>query len=650
MHRTGRVILLSLVAAMLLASPVLAYLYRAPLTIAESSSNAYDMLPVMVTANNDWMAANGFMQADALDTRVETLSGLQKPHMVATDRTLTAIPVPADSQTNLYFSTGNTDLASLDIITGHNGYITVADDAALELGDTFEIEQKGWVDTSAGSSKNLVYKESAFRTYVNGEGNITSAAFQTTNNAWVTPDSHSDPSSDWDNETNAYDDDTATFAQETPSGINTWGVYLELLFDEAIYCDGVRFDAYYTKSTVNQIDIDLYYNSAWNDLYQGAYTNHTWVEKSIGSTEKVEKARVRFYHDSEDYPRPARLYEFDFDAYPLLEVTVTGLSSGEQIVKTSADGTDLTLSVTNYTGTHQGDSPQSVALGGASVPDNANDWTIAHNNVIPYMEYYKHTVGVTLIAHYQPITIVANTGEAGTVDSGTTTTLVDAVLTQANDYWNLARLIITDTTDDLAPKGETAVITSFTAADDTLHFAALTAALEAGDTYTVDFGTLLDREGVAQDGIITWGVNPDGVTATLSSMVSSGQPSIGGDIAGEPPSDVLPLVETSDWFGDGTVSGATLTNPLRPFITMVSDNTTLAEIQVWRWMGVALLLFVTVATAKVLRGHQGITAIIVAACLGGMVSFDHSIFPLWLLVMVVVMLIGGVVAERSPSL
>ena len=51
-------------------------------------------------------------------------------------------------------------------------------------------------------------------------------------------------------------------------------------------------------------------------------------------------------------------------------------------------------------------------------------------------------------------------------DSGTTTTLVDAVLTQADDYWNGAMLIFRSGTNE----GRTAIITDFDAGTDTLTF------------------------------------------------------------------------------------------------------------------------------------------------------------------------------------
>ncbi len=258
-------------------------------------------------------------------------------------------------------------------------------------------------------------------------------------------------------------------------------------------------------------------------------------------------------------------------------------------------------------------------------------------------------VGSLFRIWYNPNTIVENTQEASTADAGTALTLDDAVLTQVNDFWNGAKLVIVTTTDTFAPQGESSVITDFDAALDRLTFDALTAVVDAGDTYTIDYGTLIDRASTPQDGRITWGVNPTGVSVTLGSMVASSQPII-GETEEEPARDILPPITVSDWFGDGTVGGSTLTNPIRPLITAMSDNTTLTEIQVWRLMGIIAVLFATVATAFTVRGHQGITAILAGTVLGGLVAFDHNIFPLWTLVIATGLFAAGVVAERSPSL
>jgi hypothetical protein len=73
----------------------------------------------------------------------------------------------------------------------------------------------------------------------------------------------------------------------------------------------------------------------------------------------------------------------------------------------------------------------------------------------------------------------------GTATGGTTTTLVDTARGETDDYWNGGTLLIVETTDNLAPQGEFAVVSDFAATSDTLTFPALTAAVGAGDRYAL---------------------------------------------------------------------------------------------------------------------------------------------------------------------
>lgn len=71
----------------------------------------------------------------------------------------------------------------------------------------------------------------------------------------------------------------------------------------------------------------------------------------------------------------------------------------------------------------------------------------------------------------------------GTADSGSTTTLVDNALTQAEDYWNGLPLKLIDATDGTVWY---TWVTNFTAADDTVTFSpAAPFTVAAGDTYTL---------------------------------------------------------------------------------------------------------------------------------------------------------------------
>lgn len=125
--------------------------------------------------------------------------------------------------------------------------------------------------------------------------------------AWKLPTSFSDPNSEWNNEVQAYDENTGTGA-DSPNGLaRTWGSYLELNIDSTA-CDKIRFYAHF--GDIQKISIDVYYASGWHNIFEDAFANQTWEEKVIGSTEDVTKARIRFYAKKAD---TAYLYEFEFN-------------------------------------------------------------------------------------------------------------------------------------------------------------------------------------------------------------------------------------------------------------------------------------------------------------------------------------------------
>lgn len=261
-------------------------------------------------------------------------------------------------------------------------------------------------------------------------------------------------------------------------------------------------------------------------------------------------------------------------------------------------------------------------------------------------------------AWYQPITMVIGTSYDGTADAlGDTTHIVDAELTQASDYWNNALVTIVTTTDTFAPQGETSVVTDFDTATDTLTISpALTVSTDAGDTYTVDFGTLQDRTAKDNDARITWGVNPSGITTTLGVLTSAVIPSSG--IPEELAPDVLPTISPStsgtSWFSDPDAAALAL-NPFHPIIealaewseTSVGAGDGFTETQVWRLFGFMFVMLITGGAAAIAKGHMFIASV---ACSGAIVILVfQTIFPMAVLVVLIPILFAGLLLERSPS-
>ena len=269
--------------------------------------------------------------------------------------------------------------------------------------------------------KSLVYKEGAFRVYVSDEEEITAEMFGAM--AWISPTGHDDPGDQWSNETNAYDE-----SEDSLAGSSSTTEYLELTVDSIDYCSGIRVLAadFQSPTYFNPtVEVDLFYGSNWHNVLNESITKQVWHEEYFDTVMGVTSARIRITS-----AKPHRLYEFDFygansEDFPI--VPRTGISSGIHTIKAYADGTDLGIIVDEG---EVGEISNTVLLDSAEVPDNANDIIINQNNVMPYFDYLKWTVGVDLIAWYQPISMIVGTtlddregtdaGETGTAEEDAT--------------------------------------------------------------------------------------------------------------------------------------------------------------------------------------------------------------------------------------
>ncbi|GAH65409.1 unnamed protein product, partial [marine sediment metagenome] len=108
---------------------------------------------------------------------------------------------------------------------------------------------------------------------------------------WVSPTGHDDPDYRWTNEILAYDEDTETYAYTQSES-----KFLELILTSPISCDKIQIYAnmYFYGNQPVDVDIDLFYDGDWQHLHDGVISGLEWVEKAIGLTKTVSKARVHF--------------------------------------------------------------------------------------------------------------------------------------------------------------------------------------------------------------------------------------------------------------------------------------------------------------------------------------------------------------------
>lgn len=138
MKRIFKSFILAIALIILLTVPVLAA-YTSMITVTESAGTSYTKLPIMADMNTTGLVTSGFISSTGLDTRVKSGS-TELPHMLANDKLLFVSDIDASQSKQFTFSTSNAPLESFPIIVGEGGYITTADDADLELHDSFVLE------------------------------------------------------------------------------------------------------------------------------------------------------------------------------------------------------------------------------------------------------------------------------------------------------------------------------------------------------------------------------------------------------------------------------------------------------------------------------------------------------------------------------
>lgn len=209
-----------------------------------------------------------------------------------------------------------------------NAGMTVVDNATIELGDNFTIEQSGWIDTTYAADKNFVSKEDAIDIYNSATENVTAIIHAPT---WTLPTSYDDPDAKWVDEALAYDANTGTYAYDTLASAS-WSAYLTLILPGDRWIDSART---WTSNNSANISIDLWINGAWLNVHEAANTDGSYQTKNFDGDIGyfTDRARVKLYTAGAN----PRLNEFNFGVVP--GVRTTDISSSDAILTTEADGT-----------------------------------------------------------------------------------------------------------------------------------------------------------------------------------------------------------------------------------------------------------------------------------------------------------------------
>jgi hypothetical protein len=149
----------------------------------------------------------------------------------------------------------------------------------------------------------------------------------------------------------------------------------------------------------------------------------------------------------------------------------------------------------------------------------------------------------------------------------------------------------------------------------------------------------------SQDGEITWGSNPAGVSVGLTGFYSDYAPAnitLPQEII-TPPQD---MVGPTGNPGNTRDVGTLVDNPFYPLIKGLSDHSGIS-VQLW-WIILASIIVVAamVVTYKFLP-HQMIVALVG----GGLSAFFYAmeIYPFWVVLIFAVMALAIILGERSPT-
>ena len=411
----------AVVILLVVALPVLAYTYAgtAVVTVTESAGTTYANLPITMTVNNSYMATNGFMQSNGLDAAVVGTGGIALPTMIDSTQTLFVAPVTKRTQNGFNFTTGNTPVTSMPIIVGNGGYVTTADNAALEPANNFSIVASGYLNTTAGASENIVSKTGALSVYVdpsvsgtidtsvNGNTSNVVQQFSTTTNSGV----QEIAGTYW-----GYQTFTATAGTINGLGIYVYSVagsQSTTTFMLYATSAGLPTGSALTSGTIASVTASAWntvscsYTLAGGTVYAivvkmpaGTYGANDFVWSSTAGSGSGSSN-----NSGSTYAPYAYTCSYETLA-PLPQIT--GVSSGVgtlSLSETTTAGGTLTLSWTPSGGSAN----TSTITNAGSVADTANNWIIDQNNVMPYMTSYTYTVGGTEEIKYQPNTIVITT-------------------------------------------------------------------------------------------------------------------------------------------------------------------------------------------------------------------------------------------------
>ena len=423
MKRILSIIGLVIIALFVIAMPIMAITYSATISVWNGSVTDYTNLPIIVPANNTGLVSSGLLASNGLNANVITSGTTVASMLTETNILYCQSALAHGGSLNSYYNLGVTPAASMPIITGYGGYFSTSDYAALEPSSSFKAELNGYINFTYGGLplyNCLFYKPNALELYVSAANTITARIIgvSTINQQQTSISGVEYSGVNWFAQTFTPSVTAALtsvsvslFKSNFPSSTITLGIYATT--------GGNPTGVSLASATMNASAVVGGFNSfvfgAPPTLTSGTLYAIVLSDPSDVSPDEVgwdDKTGTNPYADG-----TSRVSSNSGVTWALLDVntdfTFKTYYIPSAIISAAAQSTglhDYILSLAGGTLTlKDGVNTLGTASFVGAVVDNANIWAWPGSSTCPYINYIKHTVGVTEVLWYQPNVIISGT-------------------------------------------------------------------------------------------------------------------------------------------------------------------------------------------------------------------------------------------------